>query len=251
MADEYRYDGRSAAELATLLDVPRVELHAEVGSTLDAAHALAAAGAPAGTLVLADRQTAGRGRGGRAWASAGGQGLWITLVEHVGDPAAIEVLSLRLGLHAAAALDRFAAAPVRLKWPNDLYVGAGKLAGILVEARWRDARPEWVAVGMGVNVGRPPGVPGAASLVPGVGRATVLAALVPALRAAAACRGSLTPEELEGFAARDLARGRRCDAPAGGVVDGISERGELVVATPAGRVTARAGSLVFSAEGTA
>src|SRR6185436_16510341 len=99
-------------------------------------------GAPAGTVVLADAQRGGRGRGGRRWASPPGVGVWLTLVERPADHAALEVLSLRLGLHAAAAVERFAArgggGPVRLKWPNDLYVGEGKLAGVLVEVRWRD-----------------------------------------------------------------------------------------------------------------
>jgi hypothetical protein len=97
----------------------------------------------------------------------------------------------------------------------------------------------------------PDGVPGAASLAPGAHRLSALAALVPALRTAAGLRGALAAAELDAFAARDLARGRRCAAPAGGVVEGITERGELLVATPAGRVAVRAGSLVFSAEGTA
>src|SRR5699024_4705414 len=104
----------------------------------------------AGTLVLADRQTAGRGRGGRTWVSEPGAGIWLTLVERPRDAASVALLSLRLGLRAAPVLDRWSAAPVRLKWPNDLHVGRGKLAGILVESRWREERIEWIAVGMGI-----------------------------------------------------------------------------------------------------
>jgi hypothetical protein len=73
----------------------------------------------------------------------------------------------------------------------------------------------------------------------------VLAELVPALRAAAAARGALTERELQGYAERDLARGRPCVHPAAGVVQGIDAHGSLVVRTPAGDVTCRAGSLVF------
>lgn len=246
-----RYDGWAARELAVHLGLPAVHLFDEVGSALDVAHALARAGAPAGTLVLADRQTSGRGRGGRRWSSAAGQGIWLTLVERPNDASAIEVLSLRLGLRAAAVLDRFADAPVAVKWPNDLYVGGGKLAGVLVEARWRDAAPEWVAIGYGVNVLPPADVEGAAGLAPGTQRVEVLGELVPVLRAAAAARGELTARELAAFAARDLARGRACVAPAAGVVEGITESGALLVATPGGRVAARAGSLVFTGEGAA
>lgn len=243
------YDGWTAQALVRHLGVPAVHLLDAVGSTLDVAHDLARVGAPAGTLVIADRQTAGRGRAGRRWASAAGQGIWLTLVERPNDPHALEVLSLRLGLRAAAALDRFAGAPVAVKWPNDLYLADGKLAGVLVEARWRDASPEWVAIGFGVNVVPPLDVPGAAALAPGARRVDVLGELVPALRSAAAARGALTARELGKFAERDLARGRTCVEPAAGVVEGITESGALLVATPGGRVAARAGSLVFSAEG--
>ncbi len=101
-------------------------------------------------------------------------------------------MSLRLGLRAARALDRYAESPVRLKWPNDLYVADGKLAGILVEARWRANRIDWVAIGIGVNVRAPTDVENAASLEPGADRVDVLAELVPALRAAAQARGPLS-----------------------------------------------------------
>jgi len=239
-----RYDGVEAEALQRLLDVPRLSLHDEVESTMDVAHALAAAGAPAGTLVLADRQTAGRGRGGRRWASASGAGVWMTVLERPTDGAAVDVLSLRVGLQLAESLDGLVTAPVQLKWPNDLYVGGGKLAGILVEARWRDRRLDWVAVGVGINVRPPDGAPDAASLG-AVARAEVLAAAVPAVRAAAAARGHLTPRELDVFTARDLARGREARAPARGRVAGISPSGDLLLDTAAGRVACRAGSLVL------
>jgi BirA family transcriptional regulator, biotin operon repressor / biotin---[acetyl-CoA-carboxylase] ligase len=246
-AEAEAFDGVPRDTLAARMDVPRLSLHASVGSTLDVAHALAAAGAPAGTLVLADEQTAGRGRLGRRWTSAPGAGLWLTLVERPSDPAAVEVLSLRAGLRAAAVLDRWAGAPVRLKWPNDLYVGERKLGGILIEARWRDARLDWVALGLGVNVGDPP-VEHAVGLRPPVDRVELLGELVPALRAAAAARGVLTPGELEAFAARDLARGRRCVAPSAGVVRGIAPDGALVVQQDAAESRHRAGSLTFTEE---
>jgi len=239
-----RYDGADAAALRDRLALPRVELLEHVSSTMDVAHDLAAAGAPAGTLVLADRQTAGRGRAGRRWASASGAGIWLTLVERPSDLAALDVLSLRLGLHAARALDPWAGEPLRLKWPNDLYLAAGKLGGILVETRWRGARPDWVAVGIGINV-RPPDDLPAAALRPGADRGAVLGALVPALRAAAAARGPLGAAELAAWNARDLALGRPCRAPASGVVAGIDARGALIVHTAAGDVACRSGSLVF------
>ena len=66
----------------------------------------AAEGAPAGTLVVADAQTAGRGRSGRTWTSERGAGVWLTLIERPRDVDALDVLSLRVGLALAPALDR-------------------------------------------------------------------------------------------------------------------------------------------------
>lgn len=239
------YDGHSAETLRTLLDVPRLALYDAVSSTLDVAHGLAAEGAPAGTLVVADQQHSGRGRHGRRWTSAPGAGIWLTLIERPVDPAAVQLLSLRLGLRSARVLDRYASSPVRLKWPNDLYVGAGKLAGILVESRWRDERIDWVAIGFGINIRVPADIPGAAALEGTSDRAEVLAELVPALRAATDARGLLGEHELAAFAERDLARGRRCREPALGVVHGIDARGALIVRTAAGDVACTSGSLVL------
>jgi BirA family biotin operon repressor/biotin-[acetyl-CoA-carboxylase] ligase len=146
-------------------------------------------------------------------------------------------------------VEPFADEPVRLKWPNDLYLADRKLAGVLVEARWRDGRPEWVAIGFGMNVLAPEDVPHAAQLRPGVRRPEVLAALVPALRTAAAARGPLAESELRAFAERDLALGRTVSAPIAGRVAGLTPSGELRVETPDGRVaTARHGSLVLADE---
>lgn len=238
------YDGVDGATLASSLRLPRVELFASIGSTLDVAHELAASGAPDGTLVLADAQTAGRGRLGRSWQSEAGRGIWLTLVERPSDPEALDVLSLRVGLAAATALDAFAPAPISLKWPNDLYVGDRKLAGILVEARWKNGRLDWIAVGFGLNVRPPSDVP-AATLRPEASRLEVLRSLVPALRAAVAHRGRLDDDELQSFASRDRARGRGCREPGEGTVVGIAADGALVLDTPAGRRTFRSGSLVL------
>lgn len=239
------YDGRTAGELCALLDLPRVEIFDSVTSTLDVAHALGAAGAPAGTLVLSEQQTAGRGRGGRRWESRPGSGIWLTLLERPTDSSAVELLSIRLGLAAARVLDRWSGAAVQLKWPNDLYTEGAKLAGILVETRWREQRLDWAALGLGINVLEPRGVDNAAALRRGSERVEVLAELVPALRAAAVARGSLSEGELEAYSTRDMARGRRCSAPIEGVVGGIDARGSLVVRTASGDVACRSGSLLL------
>ena len=245
----WRYDGRTAEEMATLVHAPRVLMFETVASTMDIAHDIAAEGATAGTIVLADAQTAGRGRQGRVWQSEPGRGIWLTLIERPVDLQALEVLSLRLGIAAARVVDAFAGESVTLKWPNDLHLMGGKLAGILVEARWRERQPEWIAIGFGLNV-HPPEWVDAAGLLPGTTRLDVLAALVPALHAACAITGGLGDDELREFASRDRARGRRCREPANGLVTGVSPRGELLVETDRGLQRFRSGSLTLTTEET-
>jgi len=222
-----------------------VDLLDSTTSTLDVAHRIAAEGAASGTLVIANEQTAGRGRGGKTWKSLPGAGIWLTLSERPADTSGLGVLSLRVGLAAAQALDRFASEPIRLKWPNDLYTDSGKLGGVLVEARWREQAVEWVAIGLGVNVKAPANLEGAAGLEPGIERLEVLAELIPALRAAAGASGPLGADEREEFNARDLARGKACIEPAVGRVAGITPTGELLVALADSVVPFRSGSLVL------
>jgi BirA family biotin operon repressor/biotin-[acetyl-CoA-carboxylase] ligase len=235
-------EGASAAELARALEIPAVHLYREVGSTMDVAAALGDAGANAGTLIVADAQLSGRGRGGRSWVSAPASGLWLTLIERPNDRRTLAMLPLRIGLRMAHVLERCTHAQVQLKWPNDLYLDGRKLGGILIEARWREQRLDWVAIGVGINLAAPPDTPDAAYLTSG-SRRIILAELIPALRAAASARGPLTAQELAAYAQRDFARGKRCRAPAEGVVLGIAEGGELVVETARGREQYLSGSL--------
>ncbi len=237
--------GRDGDALARLLGLPGVVATQAVASTMDLAHEVAAAGAPAGTLVLAEAQTAGRGRSGRSWASAPGAGIWMTLIERPGGADALDVLSLRVGLALAPVLERWTDGGVRLKWPNDLFVGDRKLAGVLIEARWRGGAPDWVAIGIGINLITPPEFRAGASLVRAAAD-EVLAEVVPAVRAAAFARGPLGAAELASFAQRDFAAGRRITLPADGTVRGISSAGELLVETADGVQPHRAGSLVFA-----
>ena len=243
--DSVTWDGERAGSLAALLDLPRVEVRASVPSTMDIAHALAASGAPAGTLVLADEQTAGRGRAGKRWRSPGGAGIWMTILERPNDAEALGVLAIRLGLRAAPVLERHVEDPVRLKWPNDLLVNGRKLAGILVETRWRDGSVDWVAIGIGVNVRVAEGEPESAALRAGTRRVDVLAELVPVVRAAARARGRLTEEELSRWGSRDHAAGRRCRQPIAGRIRGLAADGALIVEQGGETALARSGSLVL------
>jgi BirA family transcriptional regulator, biotin operon repressor / biotin---[acetyl-CoA-carboxylase] ligase len=128
----------------TRLGLPRLHVR-ELGSTNDRARNLALAGAPHGTLVTTGFQTAGRGRQGRAWVAPPGRALLMSLVLRVFDP----LLPLRAGLAVAdLAGDR-----AQVKWPNDVLVEGGKVAGVLAEAR---PQVGWAVLGIGVNVALQP-----------------------------------------------------------------------------------------------
>lgn len=239
-----RYDGWSAEALAARLELPAVYLYDEVSSTLDVAHRLAMGGADDATLVVADRQRRGRGRGGKSWASEPAAGVWATVVLRPPDATTVGVLSLRAGLRIAESLDAVAHEAVMVKWPNDLLLREGKLAGILAEARWREREPEWVALGVGINVLAPP-VSGATGLPDGTSRVDVLAACVRGVMAAARARGRLTPGEISLFDARHHAHGRACTEPRAGIVEGIDADGALLVRDGAQVHRVHAGSLRY------
>ena len=137
----------------TWLGCERIEL-AECESTNDEAAALARAGARHGTIVIARSQRAGRGRGGRSWASPPGTGLYLSAV--LRPPIAIEDLppvTLAIGIGVCDAA-RACGAPATLKWPNDVLAKHRKLAGVLVEAQSHGGRGGSFAAiaGIGVNL---------------------------------------------------------------------------------------------------
>src|SRR6185436_9860537 len=103
-------------------------------------------------LLVADEQTAGRGRRGRRWHSAPGAGLTFSLARRIRRPAReLAALSLVAGVAAARALRSLGVAPAALKWPNDLVVGGAKLGGILVETRV-SGRGTLAVFGIGINL---------------------------------------------------------------------------------------------------
>jgi len=104
------------------------------------------------TVIVARRQTAGRGRSGRAWTDVGGTGLSVSLLLPWPAETARVRLPLTLGVLLAAGLTRRFGLEVRLKWPNDLVVGRRKLGGILVEARSGDEGEGYAVAGLGMNV---------------------------------------------------------------------------------------------------
>lgn len=241
-----RWHGTDGEGWAAALGVPLVEVHPRLGSTNDRAHVLAAQGATAGTVVLAEAQDAGRGRHGRPWVSAPGAGVWASVVERPTDPAAVGVLALRVGMRLAERLAPLVAPQaLTLKWPNDLFAGDGKLAGVLIEARWQDGVPSHVVIGVGINLTVPSDQPTAAALG-GMHGPAALAALVAAVREAAAATGHLDDAECAAWAQRDRVRGRQIVAPGAGEVVGLAPDGGLQVRGAGGVATFHAGSLVLA-----
>lgn len=125
--------------------------YAEVGSTNDVAGALADRGEADGTVVIADAQSAGRGRHGRAWASPPGAGLYMSIIMR---PSAhvVSLLTIAAGVALADGIEAATGLQPQLKWPNDVYMSGRKLAGILAEAGTSKAGVQHVVLGCGVNL---------------------------------------------------------------------------------------------------
>lgn len=122
-------------------------------STNNHAKSLAVEGAPEGTLLVADQQSAGRGRMGRSWMSQPGANLLFSLLLRPAvEPEQIFALTMVLAVSAAETLHKRTGAAARIKWPNDVYAGRGKLAGILTEIGVKGSIVEHVVLGMGLNV---------------------------------------------------------------------------------------------------
>jgi len=183
----------------TVLGRPRLHLRATT-STNDRARALAQGGAPHGTLVTAAEQHAGRGRQGRTWSAPPGRALLLSFV--LRDPPAL------LPLAAGLAVAEVAGPAAAIKWPNDVLLDGGKVAGILAEGR---ADEGWAVLGIGVNVALrvdelPPELHATAGTL-GLGPADLeptLERLVVALERALALDTSAL---LEAYRARDALRG--------------------------------------------
>jgi len=244
-------DDIPAAALARRWGIPQYGVFRTLPSALDAIHDLGAQGAPGGTVVLAEEQTAGRGRDGRTWRSPAG-GVWLGMLLRAPVPVA-GVLSLRIGLVLADVVE--AVVPGRrpaLKWPNDVLVNDRKVAGILCESRWQGDALQWLGVGIGINVAN--AVPAELALQaislselrPGVRRIDVLDVLVPALVRLTAHGAQLTEFECAAFARRDWLRGRHLRAPLAGRAAGIRPDGALLVDTGAGTTMVRDGHVELS-----
>jgi BirA family biotin operon repressor/biotin-[acetyl-CoA-carboxylase] ligase len=144
---------RLRQQLATQCVGQALEVYASIASTNDRAVAWARAGAPDGAVVLADEQTAGKGRLGRRWFAPPRSALLLSVVLRPGLtlPQAPRVTMI-CSLAVVAAVRQVTGLPVRIKWPNDLLLEGRKLGGMLAEMGASGERLEYVVVGLGLNV---------------------------------------------------------------------------------------------------
>ncbi|HZJ56988.1 MAG TPA: biotin--[acetyl-CoA-carboxylase] ligase [Clostridia bacterium] len=130
-----------------------IEVHDTINSTNNRARELALAGAPEGTLIIAETQTVGRGRLGRNWISPKGRGVWMSLILRPDIPpekapgiTTVIAVAIRRALNQLTGLD------FGIKWPNDIIMDGKKVCGILTEMHGDMDRIYYVAVGIGINV---------------------------------------------------------------------------------------------------
>jgi BirA family biotin operon repressor/biotin-[acetyl-CoA-carboxylase] ligase len=219
-----------------MIGTPRVHLRL-TDSTNERAKELALGGAPHGTLVTADEQSAGRGRQGRAWTAPPRSALLMSLIARRLEPE----------LPLAAAVAICDALPVRceIKWPNDIWLERRKLAGILVEGRPQEG---WAVLGIGLNVTNESFPPELAEIATSLRLAgveldaeAVLAALLGALDV---WLEAPAEDVLGAWSEHDALRGERVRwADGEGIAAGIDASGALMVETDDGRVTLDAGEV--------
>jgi BirA family biotin operon repressor/biotin-[acetyl-CoA-carboxylase] ligase len=206
--------------------------HRLTDSTNARARELALSGAPHGTLITADEQTAGRGRQGRSWSAAPGDALLMSLIVRGVRPL--------LPLAAAVAVcEPLGPLEARIKWPNDVWIERRKVAGILLEGRPQEG---WAVIGIGLNVKTrefPPELRDTATSLALAGRETTVAAAGDAL-VEALHRWIDAPDGdvLSAWRARDALRGENVRWGDGeGTAAGITDGGALIVATADGTRT--------------
>ncbi|HJR16006.1 MAG TPA: biotin--[acetyl-CoA-carboxylase] ligase [Gemmatimonadales bacterium] len=217
----------------------RVHYFERVSSTMDLLHELASGGADAGTAVVAGEQLQGRGSRGQTWHSSPG-GIWLSVLFRPLIIEALEVVSLRVGLIVAEAVQPLIPEPLQLKWPNDVMLGSRKVGGVLCEARWQGDALAWVAVGVGINVRNVipaelgPQAVALSAHAPEITVDDVYAVVLPAVRRLDPDAGQLSAAELKRFAGRDWLRGRTIREPIAGRVQGLSPDGTLLVQSASG-----------------
>ena len=141
------------ARLRTATMGQLVEVHERIDSTQTRAVMLARVNTPEGAVVLAESQTAGRGRLGRRWHAPPGSGLLMSLLFRPRlTPAQAQRITMICSLAVVQAVHEMTACQARIKWPNDIVIGSRKLGGLLTELGVDGGRLSYVVVGLGINV---------------------------------------------------------------------------------------------------
>jgi BirA family transcriptional regulator, biotin operon repressor / biotin---[acetyl-CoA-carboxylase] ligase len=230
--------------------IGRPRVHYRVtDSTNERAKDLALQGAPHGTIVTADEQTAGRGRQGRTWVAPPGSALLLSvLLRDLGKAQAH--LPLAAALAVCEACERAAPVSCRIKWPNDIWIDGRKVAGILIEGRPQEG---WAVLGVGVNVSTrkgdfPPELRDIATSIAASAQSANAPASDELLRTLTEALDARLADKPKAIVAawreRDALDGQKVQWQSGeGVAEGINEDGALVVQTPSGRVFLDAGEV--------
>lgn len=241
MKAEEEWNGATLTELSREW-AERVIFLPDCGSTNDEARHLALRGAKGLTVVIAERQRAGRGRRGQPWSCPPGQGLAFSLIVRPTEAMALwPRMALAAGLAVAEGLEDFGVA-TGLKWPNDVWVAGKKISGILVESG-----ADFVVVGVGVNVNVRefpedlsfPATSLALELGRPVSREELLVACLRRLPPRLGQIGKEFPDLLKTWSERCVLTGKSVTMEAGesvrtGRVEGISAQGELLLRGEAG-----------------
>ena len=129
----------------------------ELDSTNSKASSMAIAGAPEGTVIIADSQLAGRGRMGRQWHSPSGKGIWLSVILRPNLPAhMVQLITLAASLAVAQAIERVTGAEPGIKWPNDVLLDGKKVCGILTEMNTEIDKVKHIVLGVGINFSQQP-----------------------------------------------------------------------------------------------
>lgn len=245
--------------LAGTIYAGKVQFLPVTGSTNSDAMTAARNGAPHGSVIFADEQTAGRGRGEHAWHSAAGQGLYVSVILRLPMlTSQLPWLPLAGGLAAAEAVRTASGLAVDLRWPNDLLLGPRKTGGILAEAQTDAGRLSFAVMGIGINVHQTRFDPNLATpatsldLESGriIDRQQLLIALLESLDRET--RSLLAPGAGKAIRARLEAastwiRGRAVEVHGPqaciGLTDGLDEQGFLLVRTQDGMVQVQTGGI--------
>lgn len=230
-------------------------------STNERAKELALSGAPAGLVVTAEEQSAGRGRRGNAWFAPPGTCLLYSALLRPFDAEQAPLLPLAVPVAVCEAAETLAPVRCQVKWPNDVWIDERKVAGVLVEARPDEG---WAVIGVGLNVAiRDDDFPAelretATSLLPTEAEAGLPPGGAPGVRRALAALNqglgrwaeASADQVLGAYRPRDVLSGRRISWDGGsGVAEAVDERGHLVVAEDDGnRISLGAGEVHLALE---